>query len=61
MDNYKAAQKEITKALRAINKAADLLADMPEYENSNLIFHGTIVYKVNQLITTALTLNEVQI
>ena len=60
MTNYEIAQKEIVKALRAIDKAAELIADMPEYTDSKSIFHAQAVSQYNHLITAAHNLNDAQ-
>ena len=61
MTNYEKAQKEIVKALKALNNAAELIANTPEYMDSKSIFHGSEVSRYNHIITAALTLNEAQI
>lgn len=61
MNEYTKAQKEIIKALRAINNAATLFESMPEYTNNSSVFHADIVSKYNRLITCAITLNGVQL
>ena len=61
MTDYEKAQKEIVKALRALNNAAEAISNMPEYTDSKSIFHAHTVSQYNNIITAALKLNEAQI
>jgi len=61
MHDYERAQKELVKALRALNNAAEIIAAMPEYTDSTSIFHAQTVNQYNRIITAALTINEAQI
>ena len=61
MTDYEKAQKEIVKALRALNNAAETISNMPEYTDSKSIFHANAVSQYNNIITAALKLNEAQI
>ena len=54
------AKEQITKALKALEAAAELVADTHEYNTSNDIFHGSTVKAYNDIITASLILNEVQ-
>lgn len=61
MHDYEKAQKELVKALRALNNASEIIAQMPEYTNNNSIFHAQTVSQYNHIITAALTINAAQI
>jgi len=61
MTNFEKAQNEITKALRALNNAAELIENTPEYRDRASVFHAQEVSRYNHIITAALTLNEAQI
>lgn len=52
------ANKEITKAKRAINRAIEALTQTQAYNNSSDIFHNCTVADVNRLITASLKLND---
>lgn len=61
MTNIEKAQNELTKALRALNNAAELIENTPEYRDSTSVFHAQEVNRYNRIITAALTLNEAQL
>lgn len=60
MNNAQKAQEQITKALKALEAAAELVADTYEYKTSSDIFHGATVKAYNDIVTASLILNEVQ-
>ena len=54
------AREQITKAFKALEAAAELVADTHEYNTSSDIFHTPTVKAYNNIITASLILNEVQ-
>lgn len=54
------AKEQITKALKALEAAAELIGDTHEYNTPSDIFHGSTVKAYNNIITASLILNEVQ-
>ena len=54
------AKEQITKALKLLNLAAELVGDTHEYNTSSDIFHASTVKAYNDIITASLILNEVQ-
>lgn len=60
VQKYIKAKESIEKALRELNKAAELIGDTTEYNDKNEIFHNSTVKAYNNIITAALKLNEAQ-
>jgi hypothetical protein len=54
------AKEQITKALKALEEASELVADTHEYNTSSDIFHASTVKAYNDIVTASIILNEVQ-
>ena len=54
------AKEQITKALKALEAAADLVSDTIEYTTASDIFHGSTVKAFNDITTASLILKEVE-
>lgn len=54
------AKEQITKALKALEAAAELVADTQEYSTKSDIFHASTVKAYNDIVTASIILNEVQ-
>lgn len=52
------ANKEITKAIKSLNKALELLTAEQAYNNQSDVFHNSTVYDVNRIITAIQKLND---
>ena len=61
MTNYERAQAELIKALKALDRAATLIGDTPEYNDRNSIFHAQTVSQYNRIVTASQIINEAQI
>ena len=61
MTNYERAQAELIKALKALDRAATLIGDTPEYNDRNGIFHAQTVSQYNRIVTASQIINEAQI
>ena len=60
MTDYAKAQKELVKALRALNAAAEIIEALPDYNNRASIFHAQTVNQYNRIVTAAGIINEAQ-
>ena len=55
------ANEQITKALKALEAAAELVADTHEYNTARDIFHASTIKAYNSIVTASIILNEVKI